>query len=270
MIKGVPTRSVDDLVQGRWGCRASPRTRSRGCAVRSTTGFRASSTGRSRVTAPISVCFVGISHAFVVAVVAHGHYCVVELFSVDSPGARTCDRRDVACGAVGEVVWRQIAYFGDAIAHAAILGVAVSLAFSISTVIGVLIVAVSMAIAVSTLSGRGLAMDTLLGVLALVVWRWSALLTATLSPELAHGGGINPNREQLAMTITLAVLVAVSIEVVGALLITAMLIVPAAAARPFSNTPERMAVGAALIGVASVLAGLAHPGTGTRRLAPPS
>lgn len=94
-------------------------------------------------------------------------------------------------------------------------------------------------------------------VLGLVVLRWSALLIATLSSELARGSGINPEREQLAMTIALAVLVAVSIKVVGALLITAMLIVPAAAARPFSNTPERMAVGAALIGVASVLAGLA-------------
>ncbi len=213
----------------------------------------------------------------------------------------------LAAGPLGcFVVWRRIAYFGDATAHAAILGVAVSLAFSISTVIGVLIVAVAMAIAVSTLSGRGLAMDTLLGVFAhaglavglvavsvaspravdmdgylfgellavtrtdlaviwggaavvlgLVVLRWSALLIATLSSELARGSGINPEREQLAMTIALAVLVAVSIKVVGALLITAMLIVPAAAARPFSNTPERMAVGAALIGVASVLAGLA-------------
>ena len=68
-------------------------------------------------------------------------------------------------------------------------------------------------------------------VLGLVVWRWSALLTATLSPELARGGGIDPEREQLAMTIAIAILVAVSIKVVGALLITAMLIIPAAAAR---------------------------------------
>ncbi len=213
----------------------------------------------------------------------------------------------LAAGPLGcFVVWRRIAYFGDATAHAAILGVAVSLAFSISAVIGVLVAAVAVAVAVSMLSDRGLSMDTLLGVaahgclaaglvavavvspravdleaylfgeilavtradlavvwggaavvLGLVGWRWSALLTATLSPELARGGGIDPGREQLVITISLAVLVAVSIKVVGALLITAMLIIPAAAARPFSSTPERMAAGAALIGVASVFAGLA-------------
>ena len=94
-------------------------------------------------------------------------------------------------------------------------------------------------------------------VLGLVVWRWPALLTATLSPELARGGGIDPQREQLILTIAIAVLVAVSIKVVGALLITAMLIIPAAAARPVSGTPERMAAAATLIAVASVFAGLA-------------
>ena len=46
-------------------------------------------------------------------------------------------------------------------------------------------------------------------VLGLVVWRWPALLTATLSPELARGGGIDPGREQLVITIAIAVLVAV-------------------------------------------------------------
>ena len=58
------------------------------------------------------------------------------------------------------------------------------------------------------------------------------------------------------LTISLALVVAVSIKVVGALLITAMLIIPAAAARPFSRTPEAMAAGASLIGIASVVAGL--------------
>ena len=64
-------------------------------------------------------------------------------------------------------------------------------------------------------------------------------------------------REQLVLTLALAVLVAVAIKVVGALLITAMLIIPAAAARPFSRTPETMAVVAAIIGMLSVLGGLA-------------
>ena len=64
------------------------------------------------------------------------------------------------------VVWRRMAYFGDATAHASILGVALALSFNVSFFAGVLAVALIMATTVSTLSGRGYAMDTLLGVMA--------------------------------------------------------------------------------------------------------
>lgn len=64
------------------------------------------------------------------------------------------------------VVWRRMAYFGDATAHAAILGVALSLALSISVFTGAVLVALIMALVVTVLTDRGYAMDTLLGVLA--------------------------------------------------------------------------------------------------------
>ncbi len=203
------------------------------------------------------------------------------------------------------VVWRRMAYFGDATAHAAILGVALALAFDTSVFGGVLVVSLLMAFTVSTLSNRGYAMDTLLGVMAhsalafglvavsflqgvrvdlmaylfgdilavgiadlaviwggaalviaLLWWRWSALLTATLNPDLAYAAGIDPRREQLVLTLALALVVAVAIKVVGVLLIAAMLIVPAATARPFAGTPERMALAATIIGAVSVIGGL--------------
>ncbi len=203
------------------------------------------------------------------------------------------------------VVWRRMAYFGDATAHAAILGVALSLAFSMSIFAGALAVALLMALTVSALTGRGYALDTLLGVLAhsalafglvavsflsgiridlmaylfgdilavsrgdlaviwggaaivagLTWWRWSALLTATLSEELAYASGVNPRREQLVLTLALAITVAVAIKVVGVLLIAAMLIIPAAAARPLVRTPEGMVLCAALIGGICAVAGL--------------
>lgn len=203
------------------------------------------------------------------------------------------------------VVWRRMAYFGDATAHAAILGVALSLAFSMSVFIGALLVALLMALTVNLLSGRGYAMDTLLGVLAhstlafglvavsflsgvridlmaylfgdilavsrtdlaviwggaalvvaLISWRWSRLLTSTLNADLAHASGIDPKREQLVLTLALAITVAVAIKVVGVLLIAAMLIIPAAAARPLSRTPEGMAITAGIIGALSAIIGL--------------
>jgi zinc transport system permease protein len=93
-------------------------------------------------------------------------------------------------------------------------------------------------------------------ILALVLWRWSALLTATISPDMAQAAGLDPRREQLFLTLALALMVAVGLKVVGALLIAAMLIVPAAAARPFAGTPERMAALAAALGALAALGGL--------------
>jgi zinc transport system permease protein len=203
------------------------------------------------------------------------------------------------------VIWRRMAYFGDATAHAAVLGVALSLALSTPIFAGVLFVCLFMATMVSSLSGRGFTVDTLLGVmshsslaiglvavsfipgvridlmsylfgdilavgkmdllviwggalvvLGLVVWRWTGLLLSTLNADLALASGFNPKREQFMLTIALAVVVAVAIKVVGVLLIAAMLIVPAATARPFSRTPEAMAIVAACLAAFSSLSGL--------------
>jgi zinc transport system permease protein len=212
----------------------------------------------------------------------------------------------LAAGPLGAfVVWRRMAYFGDATAHAAILGVALALGFSVSITMGTLAVALVMAFIVSHLAARGHAMDTALGVLshaalavglvaisfvsgvrvdlsaflfgeilavgradlaliwggavlvvAVLVWRWQALLTATLNEELAQSAGIDPRRERLVLTLALAVVVAVSLKVVGALLIGAMLIIPAAAARGFSRSPEAMAAVAVGLGAVSAITGL--------------
>jgi zinc transport system permease protein len=94
-------------------------------------------------------------------------------------------------------------------------------------------------------------------VTALIAWRWSALLTATLNEDLAHASGIDPGRERMVLTLALAVVVAAAIKVVGALLIGAMLIIPAAAARALARTPEGMAASAVATGAAAALGGLA-------------
>ena len=204
------------------------------------------------------------------------------------------------------VVWRRMAYFGDATSHAALLGVALALSLELPVFGGVLLVSLAMALIVSGLNGRSISTDALLGVMAhgalaiglvavsllpnqrvdlsaylfgeilavtrtdlliiwggatvsvgLLIWRWQALLAATLNPDLATASGVNPRREQLILTLALALTVAVALKVVGALLIAAMLIIPAAAARPFSRSPETMAIMAAIIGTVSALGGLA-------------
>ena len=93
-------------------------------------------------------------------------------------------------------------------------------------------------------------------VLGLLIWRWQRLVTATVNEELAMAAGIAPRFERLILSLSLAVVVALAIRVVGSLLISAMLIVPAAAARGLSRTPETMAALAALVAAAAVGAGL--------------
>ncbi|HET9068978.1 MAG TPA: iron chelate uptake ABC transporter family permease subunit [Amaricoccus sp.] len=213
----------------------------------------------------------------------------------------------LAAGPLGcFVVWRRMAYFGDATAHAALLGVTLALATELPVVAGVTLAALAMALTVSLGAGRSYAADTLLGVashaalagglvalsfmhgvrvdlmgylfgdilavtrgdlavifagagliLALLAWRWRNLLLATLSEDLAAAAGVDPRRERLILTLALALLVAVALKVVGVLLVTAMLVVPAAAARGFARTPEAMAAGAVAVGVAAAVAGLA-------------
>ena len=64
------------------------------------------------------------------------------------------------------VVWRRMAYFGEATAHAAMLGIAIALSLEIPIFAGTLVAALLMALTVTQLSGRSLATDTLLGLTA--------------------------------------------------------------------------------------------------------
>jgi len=204
------------------------------------------------------------------------------------------------------VVWRRMAYFGSAMAHAALLGVALALLAEVDPLIGVFVVAAGVAIALYALQGRAdLTADALLGILAhgtlavglvliafmtdvrvdllgylfgdilavgtgdlaliygggavalAVLWRiWRALLAETVSPDIARAEGLATDRARLAFLLLMAGVIAAALKLVGILLITAMLIVPAAAARAFATGPVGMAVLAAMIGCLSVVAGL--------------
>lgn len=204
------------------------------------------------------------------------------------------------------VLWGRMAYFGDSMGHAAILGVALALAMGWPVPAGTVLVGIIVALVVVRLSGRSHAADTILGVvahgslaaglvaaslvpalrldleaflfgdilsvgwgdvalaacvgmgvLAVLAWRWQNLLAATLNPEMAAAAGIRPAHERLILTLAMAVTVAASIRLVGTLLIAALLVIPAAAARRGADTPEAMAVRATLAGAGSVLGGLA-------------
>ena len=204
------------------------------------------------------------------------------------------------------VVWGRMAYFGDTLAHSALLGIALGILFKLNLSVGVILVTSSIALALTVLQGqRFIANDTLLGIMAhgtlalgLVLvslmshvrvdllgllfgdllatsftdvgWAsvlatligialyfiWTPMLNIAVNQELAQAEGTRVGLVRLLFMLLLASIVAIGMKVVGALLITAMLIIPAAAARKLSHTPEQMALFASLAGMASVVGGL--------------
>lgn len=85
---------------------------------------------------------------------------------------------------------------------------------------------------------------------------WRRLFAATVNYELAKAEGAKPDVTNIIFMILVAAVIAVSMKLVGVLLITALLIIPAATARRFSRSPEHMAFIAAAVGAISVFVGL--------------
>ena len=204
------------------------------------------------------------------------------------------------------VVWGRMAYFGDSLAHGALLGVALGFALSINLTLSTLLAFFLFAVLLVLLQRQQrLATDTLLGILAhvslafgliamafledqridlmtylfgdvlattvfdiaviygggaavliVMVFLWRPLLAATVHEELAFVEGVPVTRVNLAFMLLLAVVVALAMKVVGILLVTSLIIIPAAAARGVSASPEQMAALAAVAGALSVAGGL--------------
>ena len=204
------------------------------------------------------------------------------------------------------VIWRRMAYFGDTMAHSALLGVALSLLFDLNLMLSVFIVAAAVSLLLLLLQRRGaLSTDALLGILShsalsiglvmvafmtwvridlvgflfgdilavseadidlvwgggilvlfAMVYLWRPLLASTVNAELAEAEGMRPERARLYFMLLMALVIAIAMKIVGILLITALLIIPAATARRFASSPEIMAVLASVIGVLAVTGGL--------------
>lgn len=212
-----------------------------------------------------------------------------------------------AAGPLGSfVVWRRMSYFGDTLAHASLLGVAIGFLLDINVYYAVILVTLLLALGLVWLERRPyLAIDTLLGimahsalslglvvvslmntirvdlmaylfgdllsvttqdlwligpgvlvVIAIMCWQWRSLLSMTISQELAHVDGVNVQRTRLILMLVTALTIGLAMKFVGALIITSLLIIPAATARRFTRTPEQMAGLAVVLGMLAVTGGL--------------
>lgn len=213
----------------------------------------------------------------------------------------------LAAGPLGSfIVWRRMAYFGDTLAHSALLGIALGVLLGINQGLAVMLSCIGLSIVLVLLQKqRRLASDTLLGILAhtslslgivalailetvrvdLVqylfgdilavtqhdlywIWGgsllalavmamiWRPLLSMTVHEDLARVEGEPVFAVRLTFMILIATLIALAMKLVGILLITSLLIIPAAAARRLAGSPETMALFASLAGCLAVGLGL--------------
>lgn len=204
------------------------------------------------------------------------------------------------------VVWRRMAYFGDTLAHSALLGVAIGIAFEINLNIAVILCCILLALLLVSLQQNPvIATDTLLGIMAhsalslglvaisflpnvrvdlmgylfgdllaitpqdlmwiygggflvivMLIYLWDSLLAFTINQDLAQVEGVPVNQVRLALMLLVAIVIAVAMKIVGVLLITSLLIIPAATAQRLATSPERMAIYASFIGALAVTLGL--------------
>ena len=204
------------------------------------------------------------------------------------------------------VIWRRLSYFGDTLAHSALLGVTLAYTLEFNIAISVFIISSLIALILIDLQKRtNLPGDALLGLLAhsslavglvvigfltfirfdimgllfgdilavtiddiFIIWIggplilvilkliWKSLFASTVNYELAEAEGLNPDRAKAIFTILMAGIIAISIKMVGLLLITGMLIIPAAMARNISSSPQMMVIFSVIGGLLSVILGL--------------
>jgi zinc transport system permease protein len=204
------------------------------------------------------------------------------------------------------VVLQRMAYFGDSLAHSALLGIALGILTGFDITLGILTVSFIFAVTLFFLQrSKILATDTLLGILshaalsiglvvisfvpnqqidlysylfgdiltvrikdifwiygggalviAMIICNWSSLVLMTVHEDIARAEGVKTVLANLIFVLLMTIVVAVSIRIVGILLITSMLIIPAATARQLARSPEAMAFFACLFGCLSVIAGV--------------
>ncbi len=204
------------------------------------------------------------------------------------------------------VVWRRLSYFGDTLAHSALLGVTMAYSLEFNIAVSIFFISSIIALILIQLQKKtNLPSDALLGLLAhsslavglvvigflsfirfdimgllfgdilavnkqnlLTIWIggalillvlkliWKPLFASTVNYELAEAEGLNPDRAKAIFTILLAAIIAISIKLVGVLLITGMLIIPTAMSRNLSDNPKKMVLFSIIGGIMSVLIGL--------------
>ncbi|WP_040356565.1 zinc ABC transporter permease subunit ZnuB [Candidatus Photodesmus anomalopis] len=213
----------------------------------------------------------------------------------------------IIAGPLGSfIVWKKMAYFGEALAHASLMGISLGFLLNINIYFSLIICSLLLSfILVLLQKQRLISTDTLLGILAhsflslglvtvsflddirvdimdylfgdilsvspmdllaiytmvslasvVLILFWRSLLSVTINEDLASVEGLNVDIIRILLMLILGLVIAVGMRSIGVLTITSLLIIPPAIVRPFSKTPEQMAIFASFVSIISVLLGL--------------
>ncbi len=204
------------------------------------------------------------------------------------------------------LVWKRMAFYGDALAHSTLFGIAIGMLWQADLRLAALVASILFALLLLWMERRQyLASDALLGIVSHTAFAtglillslaprfsgdlhgflfgdilaigmddialiyiavalvavclavlWRSLVLITLHPSLAAMQRIRVSLVNTSMMLMIAVIVVLGIQIMGVLLITSLLIIPSAAARSLSRSPEQMVCWAAVIGICSVCVGV--------------
>ena len=204
------------------------------------------------------------------------------------------------------IIWRRLSFFGDTLAHSALLGLILGVSLDINLMLSVFLISLLIGFFLIQLEKLSiLPNDALLGLLShsslavglvilgffsfintditgilfgdllavntidiTVIWIggtliilillkiWKSLLASTISYEIAEAEDMKPLKSKVIFILIVAGVVALSLKIVGLLLITGLLILPAAMARNLAASPIQMIILSTIGGVSSVIFGL--------------
>ena len=202
------------------------------------------------------------------------------------------------------VMWNRLSYYSDAISHASILGVALSIFLKFDPVLGVILFSTFFALTIYALKEEILPIDSVIGVVSCLsisiaiilvtmtniridlmgylfgdillvtvneifyelilaiflygwlIMNWDKLLLFFINKDMASAERINCGRLKLYLMVIIAITVAISIKILGVLLVTALLMFPAMTARQVASSPINMAIWAGFFAFAAVIMGI--------------
>lgn len=202
------------------------------------------------------------------------------------------------------IVWQRMAYFGDTLAHATLLGASIAAMLNINIYYGLIFTCVLIAI-ILKLTSKNFTNDTTLSILShsilaiglisatlikdtridllgylcgdilsitnndllwilgmdiivfsILILCWNKFVFLTINRELAMVEGINVNKLQWILIILISLIFAISIRLVGILLINSLLIIPCSIAKLWAKSPTQMAILGSIYGCLSIILGI--------------